>query len=102
MPWLEVSRAEDVGGVLSRMTFLVDGSPAAALKRGTTARLEVAAGPHVVQARMDRQRSRPLEVEVTDDLPVSVTGAFTEHSITFTGTFLKPRTALELRASGTP
>nr|WP_221375040.1 hypothetical protein [Actinoplanes polyasparticus] len=81
------------------MTFTVDGQTVARLRRGATARIEVPGGSHVVRARMDWLRSVPLEVRVDEAAPVSVTAALTEHSTTFTGTFLRPDTALDIRAS---
>ncbi|MBL7255892.1 hypothetical protein [Paractinoplanes lichenicola] len=100
MPWLSVERAMDAGGLGRRMTFLVDGRPVARLRRGATARVEVPAGLHVVRARMDWLRSRPLEVTVSDGETVSVSGGLTGHSMTFTGAFLRPGTALEIRSRG--
>lgn len=99
MPWLELSRAMDVGAIARRMTFTVDGQSVARLRRGATARVQVAAGPHVVRAHMDWLRSVPLEVSVDENAPISVTAALTEHSMTFTGTFLHPGTALDIQAS---
>ncbi|WP_250033073.1 hypothetical protein [Paractinoplanes maris] len=96
MPWIELKRAHDVGAIARRMTFRVDGRLVARLRRGATARIEVPAGRHTVQARMDWQRSEPLELDLSDDTLVTLTGALTEHSMTFTGTFRHPRTALEL------
>jgi hypothetical protein len=81
------------------MTFWVDGQRVAQLRQRRTARIEVAMGTHVVQARMDWQRSAPLEIKLSEEASVSVTGSLTEHSMTLTGMVLRPRTALELRVT---
>lgn len=99
MPWIELRRDMDVGAIARRMNFWVDGRRVARLRRGAAARIEVAAGTHVVQVQMDWLRSAPLELSMSDETFRSVTGALTEHSMTFTGTFLHPETALELRAT---
>ena len=96
MTTVELRRAPDVGAIARRMTFLLDGRPVARLRRGGTARIEVAAGRHVVQVRMDWLRSAPREFELAEGASVTVTGAITEHAMTFTGTFLQPGTALDL------
>ncbi len=99
MPWIDLRRDQDVGGIARRMEFWVDGQRVARLRRGATARIEVAVGTRVVQARMDWLSSAPLELSMSTGTSRTVTGALTAHSITFTGTFLRPGTALELLAT---
>ena len=96
MTTIEFHRAPDVGAIARRLTFLLDGRPVARLRRGGTARIEVAAGRHVVQVRMDWLRSAPHEFDLAEGASVTVTGALPEHAMTFTGSFLQPGTALEL------
>ncbi|MEU4427229.1 hypothetical protein AB0F81_41950 [Actinoplanes sp. NPDC024001] len=99
MPWIELRRAADVGALARRMTFLLDGHPAARLRRGAAIRIEVPPGHHTVQARMDWLRSAPLKLHLDDAASVSITGALPEQAMTFTGAFLRPKSALELRRS---
>ncbi|GAB2585371.1 hypothetical protein Aab01nite_52960 [Paractinoplanes abujensis] len=99
MTVLTFVRAPDAAALARRMTFLLDGRPVARLKRGESVRVTVPAGRHVVQARMDWLRSRPLDLTLGEAETLSVTGALTEHSMTFTGAFLRPSTALEIRAA---
>jgi hypothetical protein len=96
---IRLTRAPDAGGLLRRMTFRIDGRPVARLRRGHSADIELAAGAHVAEASMDWLRSEPVRLNLADGTSVALTGALTEHSATFTGSFLRPRKALELRAS---
>ncbi|WP_250008769.1 hypothetical protein [Actinoplanes sp. M2I2] len=78
------------------MKFLLDGEIVARLKRGDSDKIEVTSGVHTVEARMDWLRSAPLEVEIWENEDSSIVGSLTEHSWTFTGSFLKPHAAIEL------
>ena len=98
MPRIRLTRAPDAGAILRRMRFDIDGRPVARLRRGESTYVEVPAGTHEVRVRMDWLRSAPVRLHLTDGAAlVAVTAAVTEHSSTFTGMFLRPRTALELR-----
>ncbi|MCO8271694.1 hypothetical protein M1L60_13945 [Actinoplanes sp. TRM 88003] len=66
--------------------------------RGASTRLEAAAGTYVVQARMDWLRSPPLTLTLDAQSSVTLTAALTEQSMTFTGAFIRPGTALDPRA----
>lgn len=99
MPTLHLTREPDTGGILRRMTFYVDGLAVARLRRGQSADIEAVVGVHTVEVRMDWLRSEPLTVEAVNGTTVTLTGALAERSTTFASFFLRPRTALELRAS---
>lgn len=96
MPRVRLMRALDAGALLRRMRFDVDGRPVARLRRGESTYVEVPVGTHEVQVRMDWLRSAPMQMHLSDGAAVSLTGSVTEHSSTFTGMFLRPRTALTL------
>ncbi|MDG4800276.1 hypothetical protein [Micromonospora sp. WMMD980] len=100
MSSIQLTRAFDSGGVARRLIFYVDGRPAARLRRGDSTRVQAEAGTHSVQVRMDWLRSEPVRVEATGDRTIALTGALTAHAMTFTGSFLRPRSALELRVTG--
>jgi hypothetical protein len=97
--WIEMHWGYDTGAFLRRLSFRVDGRRVARVRRGRPARVEVPAGIHVVQARMDWLRSAPLELDLAADATVSVTGGFTERALTATGFLLSPGTALELQVT---
>ncbi|MFE9959263.1 hypothetical protein [Micromonospora sp. NPDC005299] len=97
MPMITVRRAFDAGGVLRRMKIEVDGQVVARLKRGAAQSVDVAPGRHVVQAHLDWQSSEPVEVHLVGTETIGLEAAITERSMTFTATFLRPETGLDLR-----
>ena len=99
MPMIRLTRDSDVGAVFRRMTFYVDGVPVARLRPGQTALIDLAAGTHMVEARMDWLRSAPRRLDLEAESSVALTGALTDHSATFTSFFVHPRSAIDLRLS---
>jgi hypothetical protein len=100
MATVTLRRPDDAGGLARRMTFLVDGQVVARLRRGTSQRLELAAGRHHLRVRTDWQRSRELRVDLGPDDELTVEGAVPPGSATFANTFLRAGTALEIRVVG--
>jgi YD repeat-containing protein len=96
MPAIQLTRTHDAGGIFRRMTFHLDGRAVARLRRGQSRLIEVPAGMHVVTVSMDWLRSDPLRLVLTEESSISLSGALTESSVTFTKFFLKPQNALEL------
>jgi hypothetical protein len=68
MPTIEVLRPKGKGyrrDTWRRYKIVVDGSHVASLKEGETARLDVEAGRHLVQARIDWITTTPVEVTLS-------------------------------------
>ncbi|MBM0258106.1 hypothetical protein [Micromonospora sp. 4G55] len=97
MSMITARRALDAGGVLRRIKIEVDGQVMARLKRGAAQSVEAAPGRHVVRAQLDWQSSGPVEVHLTGTEAIALEAAITERSMTFTATFLQPKTGLDLR-----
>lgn len=72
MSTLRLHRQHDAGGLLRRLSVLVDGEQVAALRPGQEAAVTIRPGAHTVQAKMDWTRSAPLRVEVADGQSVSI------------------------------
>jgi hypothetical protein len=68
-----IRRAPSYFGRFRRLKILLDEVPVAHLKRNASVDLEVAAGRHLVQAKLDWLRSQPWVVEATDARPIRVT-----------------------------
>jgi hypothetical protein len=66
---LEVTRQRDFFGVFRKLKIEIDGSVAVELSRASAAEVQVTPGRHEVVARMDWERSLPLEVNCTDEEP---------------------------------
>jgi hypothetical protein len=95
---LVVTRPDDSVGMLREALIHVDGSVAARLRPGRSATLDLAPGPHVVQAAMDWTTSAPLQVHAepgeTVHLEVSLPWSALWRS------FTSPRTAMSLERRG--
>jgi hypothetical protein len=66
---LEVTRQRDFFAVFRKLKIEVDGSLPLELSRDSTAAVQVDPGRHQVVARMDWERSLPLEVTCSDEEP---------------------------------
>jgi hypothetical protein len=64
---LEVTRQRDSFAVFRKLKIEVDGSLVLELSRASTAAVQVDAGRLEVVARIDRERSLPLEVTCSDE-----------------------------------
>lgn len=96
---IRLTRAPDAGGLFRRMAFHVDGRLVARVRRGQSVDIETSTGVHTAEVRMDWLGSEPVSFEVEHGRTVTLTGALTESSVTFTSFFLHPRKALELSIS---
>jgi hypothetical protein len=95
---LVVSRPDDSAGLLREALIHVDGSVAARLRPGRSATLDLAPGPHVVQAAMDWTTSAPVQVDVAPGATVHL-----EVSLPWSAlwrSFTSPRTAMTLERRG--
>ncbi|MEV5207819.1 hypothetical protein AB0K35_10130 [Micromonospora sp. NPDC053740] len=97
MPRIAVRRALDAGGLLRRIKVEIDGQVVARLKRGAVQSVDVAPGRHVVRAHLDWQSSAPVEVHLAGTETIAVEAAIAERSMTFTATFLRPESGLDLQ-----
>jgi hypothetical protein len=75
----------------------VDGEPVGKIGRGSQFAVDVAAGSHRVQARIDWTGSREINVDVTDGSDIHVTVEPAGNSLQFYQAFTKSR-YLKLRA----
>ncbi|MBQ1036064.1 hypothetical protein [Micromonospora sp. C81] len=97
MPRITVRRALDASGLLRRIKIEIDGHVVARLKRGAVQSVDVAPGQHVVRAHLDWQSSAPVEVHLADTETIALEAAIAERSMTFTATFLRPESGLDLQ-----
>ncbi|MEW2594492.1 hypothetical protein AB0893_29190 [Micromonospora aurantiaca] len=97
MPTITVRRALDAGGLLRRIKVEIDGQVVARLKRGAVQSVDVTPGRHVVRAHLDWQSSAPVEVYLADTETIALEAAIAERSMTFTATFLRPQSGLDLQ-----
>ena len=72
MPTLTVHRDRGWTDRFRRYRILVDGAEVGRLRQGERLAVEVAPGPHEVEARIDWCGSRVLEFECADEAPVEV------------------------------
>ena len=72
MAFLEVTRQRDSFAVVRKLKIEVDGVLVLELPRGSTATVQVDPGQHEVVARVDWERSLPLEVTCTEDQPTKL------------------------------
>lgn len=90
-----MSRPNDLGGVLRRLTASVGGHEVAALRPNERAVLTLAPGHHVVHGEMDWTCSRQLELDLAEDDSAAV-----EVSLPFSSvlaSFIAPKTAVKIR-----
>ncbi|MEH3077854.1 MAG: PEGA domain-containing protein [Quadrisphaera sp.] len=95
MPTISIRR-EYGSGLLRRMKVLVDGQPVGWLRNDSTIDVEVPAGTHSVQVRMDWQRSAPVTMTLSEDQRVDLRARLDSHTATWTGMVLRPHQAIDL------
>ena len=95
MATVRVRRDADSAGYFRRIVIEVDGAVVARLRPGHEETVRVAAGRHVVRARMDWTSSAPVEVQVEEHDEIGLTTSFPWTALVdMVG---RPRSALVLR-----
>lgn len=94
MAELRVRRDRDSAGFLRRILIKLDGVDWCGLRPGEEQTVVVAAGRHVLQARMDWITSKPLVVEVDADEVIEIGTSMPWRAAV--DMFFKPRSALTL------
>ncbi|SCG51682.1 hypothetical protein GA0070623_1953 [Micromonospora rifamycinica] len=100
MPTVIFVRGIDTIGAGRKFRIYVDGQLAAKLGNSDRISIEIGAGSHVVQARLDWLRSPPLTLELTTGDVVTVETTARGRATSFTGTFLRPRSAIDMVVKG--